>query len=159
MDFKQTLQWRHNECDGVSNHRRLDGLLNHLFRRRSKKHQSSALLAYLRGIHRSKDQLRGKCFRLMKSSSYALLYLCRFANVICHIKLQHQMIASHFPIPLGKLAFWDLITTGWASGIGSSDAFTFSWHTMTVWYTLKHIPLEDIQMNPFDEMKVRGFWS
>ena len=32
-----TLQWRHNERDCVSNHRRLDGLLNLLFRRRSKK--------------------------------------------------------------------------------------------------------------------------
>ena len=26
-----SLQWRHNERDGVSNHRRLDCLLNHLF--------------------------------------------------------------------------------------------------------------------------------
>ena len=32
-----TLQWRHNEHNGVSNHRRLDCLLNRLFRRRSKK--------------------------------------------------------------------------------------------------------------------------
>ena len=32
-----TLQWRHNERDGVSNHWRLDRLLNCLFRRRSKK--------------------------------------------------------------------------------------------------------------------------
>ena len=32
-----TLQWRHNERDAVSNHQRLDGLLNPLFRRRSKK--------------------------------------------------------------------------------------------------------------------------
>ena len=31
------LQWRHNERDDVSNHRRLDCLLNCLFRRRSKK--------------------------------------------------------------------------------------------------------------------------
>ena len=31
------LQWRHNECDGVSNHRRFVRLLNHMFRRRSKK--------------------------------------------------------------------------------------------------------------------------
>ena len=31
------LQWRHNECDGVSNHRPDACLLNHLFRRRSKK--------------------------------------------------------------------------------------------------------------------------
>ena len=32
-----SFQWRHNECDGISNHRRLDGLLSSLFRRRSKK--------------------------------------------------------------------------------------------------------------------------
>ena len=37
-----TLQWRHNERNGVSNRRRLDCLLNSLFRRRSKKHQSPA---------------------------------------------------------------------------------------------------------------------
>ena len=32
-----SLQWRHNGRDGVSNHRRLDCLLNRLFRRQSKK--------------------------------------------------------------------------------------------------------------------------
>ena len=32
-----TLRWRHNERHGVSNHRRLDCLLNRLFRPRSKK--------------------------------------------------------------------------------------------------------------------------
>ena len=32
-----SLKWQHNERDGVINHRRLDCLLNHLFRRRSKK--------------------------------------------------------------------------------------------------------------------------
>ena len=31
-----SLRWRHNEPDGVSNHWRLDCLLNHLFRRKSK---------------------------------------------------------------------------------------------------------------------------
>ena len=35
--FYPTLQWRHNGHDGVSNHRRLDCLLNRLFRRSSKK--------------------------------------------------------------------------------------------------------------------------
>ena len=35
--YTNTLQWRHNEHDGVSNHRRLDCLLNRLFRCRSKK--------------------------------------------------------------------------------------------------------------------------
>ena len=32
-----SLQWCQNEHDGVSNHQPHDGLLNHLFRRRSKK--------------------------------------------------------------------------------------------------------------------------
>ena len=31
------LQWRHNECHSVSNHRRLDGLCNRLFIPKSKK--------------------------------------------------------------------------------------------------------------------------
>ena len=33
----RTFRWRHNECDGVSNNRRLHCLLNCWFRRRSKK--------------------------------------------------------------------------------------------------------------------------
>ena len=49
----QSLRWRHNEHDGVSNHQPIDCLLNCLFRRKSTKHQSSASLAFVRGIHRS----------------------------------------------------------------------------------------------------------
>ena len=50
----ESLQWRHNERDGVSNHRRLECLLNRLFRRRSdqRKHQSSVSLAFVTWIHR-----------------------------------------------------------------------------------------------------------
>ena len=42
----------HNERNGVSNHRLLDGVLNRLFRRRSKK-ISKLCVTGLRGIHRS----------------------------------------------------------------------------------------------------------
>ena len=45
-----TLQWRHNGRDSVSNHQPHECLLNRLIRRR--KHQSSASLAFVRGIHR-----------------------------------------------------------------------------------------------------------
>ena len=45
-----SLRWRHNGCDSVSNHQPHDCLL--LFRRRSKKDQSSASLAFVWGIHR-----------------------------------------------------------------------------------------------------------
>ena len=49
-----SLQWRHNGHDSVSNHQPHDCLLNRLFRRRSKKHQSAASLAFVRGIHRDR---------------------------------------------------------------------------------------------------------
>ena len=35
-----SLQWRHNEHDGVSNHQPRDCLLNHLFRRNQRKNQT-----------------------------------------------------------------------------------------------------------------------
>ena len=50
--FYSTLQWRHNGRDCIPNHQPNDYLLNRLFRRRSKKHQSSASLAFVWGIHR-----------------------------------------------------------------------------------------------------------
>ena len=47
-----SLRWRHNGRHNVSNHISYDCLLNRLFRRRSKKHQSSASLAFVQEIHR-----------------------------------------------------------------------------------------------------------
>ena len=44
------LQWCHNEHDRISNNQPHDCLLNHLFRRRSKK--TSASLTFVQGIHR-----------------------------------------------------------------------------------------------------------
>ena len=69
-----TLWWRHNDHAGVSNHQPHGCLLNRLFRRNQRKHQSSASLAFVREIHRDRwisrtnGQLRGKCFHLMTSS-------------------------------------------------------------------------------------------
>ena len=44
-----TLQWRHNERDGVSHHRRFDLLFNRLFRRRSKKTSKFAVIGLREG--------------------------------------------------------------------------------------------------------------
>ena len=44
-----TLQWRHNECDGVLNHRRLHCLLNCLFRRRLKKTSKLRVTGFCEG--------------------------------------------------------------------------------------------------------------
>ena len=46
------LQSRHNECDCVPSHRRLDYLLDVFSGADQRKHQSSASLAFVRGIHR-----------------------------------------------------------------------------------------------------------
>ena len=47
------LQWRHKEPDGVSNHQRLNCLLNRLFRHRSKKSSKLRVTVLcVRGIHR-----------------------------------------------------------------------------------------------------------
>ena len=50
-EFSHTLQWRHNERDGVSNHQPRDWLLNNSGTDQ-RKHQSSAPLVFVRGIHR-----------------------------------------------------------------------------------------------------------
>ena len=46
------LQWRHNGRTGVSNHQPYDSLHNRLFRLTRRKHQSSASLVFVWGIHR-----------------------------------------------------------------------------------------------------------
>ena len=47
------LLWRHNERDGVSNHQPHDCLPRSIVYADQRKHQSSASLAFVRGIHRS----------------------------------------------------------------------------------------------------------
>ena len=47
-----TLQWRHNNRDGVSNLQPHDCLFKRLFRRKSTKASSSESLAFVRRIHR-----------------------------------------------------------------------------------------------------------
>ena len=80
----QILQWRHNERDGVSNHQPHDYLLNRLFRRRSKKYQSSASLAFvtLTGEFPAQRPVKRKMFPLddvtMIWAWYLTVRLCRY---------------------------------------------------------------------------------
>ena len=46
-----TLQWRHNGCDSISNHQPNDCLLTVYLGADQRKYQSSASLAFVRGIH------------------------------------------------------------------------------------------------------------
>ena len=52
VDSSNTLHWRHNGQDSVSNQQPRDCLLNRYSDADQRKHQSSASLAFVRGIHR-----------------------------------------------------------------------------------------------------------
>ena len=90
IQFRIPLQWRHNERDGVSNHRRVDSLPNRVFERRSKKTSKLRVTGLCEGnsLNSShKGAVTRKCFHLMTSSCRAVLinsslYLYILANHI-----------------------------------------------------------------------------
>ena len=112
-----SLRWRHNDHDSVSNHQPHGCLLSRLFGRRSKKHQSSASLAFVRGIHRdrgiprTKGQLRGKCFHLMTSSCRGLFHL---------VKLGHGLEITAY-----IFAWYDYLSMLWY--------FVLGWKNCVLW--------------------------
>ena len=70
LDIWLSLQWCHNEHDSVSNHQRLDFLLNRLFRRWSKKTSKFSVTSFVKGIHRwpHKGPVMRKMFSFDESS-------------------------------------------------------------------------------------------
>ena len=74
----RSLQWRHNERDGVSVTSLTIVYSNVYSGTDQRKHQSSPSLAFVWGIHRwplnfpTKGMYRGKCFHLMTSSCIPL---------------------------------------------------------------------------------------
>ena len=57
-----SLQWRHNKLYGISNHLRLDCLLNRLFRRRSKKTSKLRVTGLCEGNPSAKGPVTRKMF-------------------------------------------------------------------------------------------------
>ena len=70
IGFK-SLQWHHNEHDGISNHWHLNNLLNPLCRRRSKKTSKLHMTGLCEG--NSPTGECGKCFYLMMPSWLSLI--------------------------------------------------------------------------------------
>ena len=87
------VQWRHNGRDGVSNQRRLDCLLNRLFRR------SSASLAFVRGIHRwpANSPHKGPVTRTMFRFDDVIIQVSFRDLKICHatVFLQYSQYNDH----------------------------------------------------------------
>ena len=86
-DQNSTLQWRNTGHDGFSNHLPHHCLLNRLFGRRSRKQQSSASLAYVRGIHRRSVNSPHKWPAMRKIIPFddviMILYGCLFQLSMC----------------------------------------------------------------------------
>ena len=104
-----SFQWHHNGCYGISNHWRLDCLLDRLFRRRSMKTSNLRVTGLCEGnslVTGEFPSLRasnaeGKCFYLMVSSWYNMMsyifsiiiwagkcykYICKLLNSKAFIK-------------------------------------------------------------------------
>ena len=77
------LQWHHNQRDAVSNHQPHDCLLNHLFRRRSKKTPNICVTGLGGGIHQSPVNSPHKAPVTRK--------MCPFDYVIMHDMIFHMM--------------------------------------------------------------------
>ena len=94
LDLIMLLQWRHNERDGVSNHQPHDCLLHRLFRRRSKKYESSASLAFVWGIHRGPVNSPHKWLVTRKMSPFHDVIMFRSNHVIWFVL---PIVQTSFP--------------------------------------------------------------
>ena len=133
--WDSALRWRHNEPGGVSNHRCLDCLLNHLFRRRSKKR--SKLRVYIIVL----------CVYIYISCVYMIKYKCipvhliMYAKSVTHIKHTFANIAGESAALLlslisncsdiSKLTFWSSLLPLYLSERITLSAWLRS-HHMTI---------------------------
>ena len=96
-----SLPWRHNEHDSVSNHQPHECLLIRLIGADQRKHQSSASLAFVRGIHRRpvnsphKGPVTRKMFPFDDVIMYCYYHICPRYFLIedppLHASPRHQM--------------------------------------------------------------------
>ena len=93
------LQWRHNERDGISNHRRIDCLLNRLFRRRSKKTSKLRVTDLCVGIHRWRVNSPHKWSVTLKMFLFDdVIMWPKFDNI--GLKIWHQLSFCKNVVPL-----------------------------------------------------------
>ena len=92
---KMSLQRRHDECDGVSNHQPQDFSLNRLFKAQIKDNIKAPRhwpfwweFIGDRWLPRTKAQWRGKCFHLMTSSWYFHFSRLRVSPYQCSVMPQ-----------------------------------------------------------------------
>ena len=134
------FQWRHNECDGISNHQPHDCLLNRLFRRRLKKTPKFRVT----GLCEGNSPMTGEFPAQMASNAQfffiwwrhhvTCLKYVRQDNYFIHLTPQRDIQGSvtqsltllHIPMLFPKCAAipvvsWNRLSTDW---VGSMDFVT-----------------------------------
>ena len=100
----QTLQWRHIECDGVSNHRQLECLHNRLFWRRSKK------ISKLRvtGLCEGNSPVTGEFPAQIASNveNVSIWWRHHGTSPLYQIKLMHRMFEPYVLILVSRCWYW-----------------------------------------------------
>ena len=81
-----SLHWRQNEWDGVSNYRRLDCLLNRLFRRRSKKTSKVRVIGLCEGNSSVTDD-----FPAQRASDAKIASIWWRHDIHCHAICKHNI--------------------------------------------------------------------
>ena len=100
IHFQYSLQWRHNGCDGVFNHRFFDCLFNRFFRCRSKRTSQSQLS--VTGLWKENSLVTGE-FPSQTASNARNVSIWRRHHVwqfgifwTTHIRIKHKNIAWNF---------------------------------------------------------------
>ena len=102
-----TLQWRHNEPDGSSNHRRIDCLLKRLFMRRSKKTSMLTVIGLCEGNPLLIASLLPNVIKAMSMFQYPVVRIrdiVRSCDVLSNFETHlicwvHNILAVRLPLP------------------------------------------------------------
>ena len=108
MQYWNSLQWRRNEHDGVSNHQPHDCLLNCLFRHRSKKTSKLPIT----GLCEGNSPVTGKCFHFM-TSLWFLRWCMKGAYLIVNCNMMWYIIDQLTPFQYAYFQYsmckkWDI---------------------------------------------------
>ena len=109
--FQLKLRWRHNGRNSVSNHQPHDRLPNLYWDADQRKHQSSAPLAFVRGIHRRPINSPHKWPVTRKIFLFddVTMNLSLFPHVFCKIqkqRLHHYVVKKHACL---AYIIWELV--------------------------------------------------
>ena len=130
-EFMWSLQWRHNERNGISNHQRLDFCSTVCYGADQRKHRSSATLAFVGGtagdrwIPITKGQWRGWCSHLMTThDNWSSANKDTVKDMVKIMVLQECGLVTSY-------GYIDMVHTGSGNALihdGTNVDFSFVWH-------------------------------